>query len=79
MNDMEMNEFIKNFGDQFDDTDVSTFNAETRFRELEEWSSLNALAVLNMIGKKYGVKILPDEMKPTQTIQELFDLVLSKK
>ena len=48
---MEMNEFIKHFGDQFDDTDVSTFTPETRFRELEEWSSLNALAVLNMIGK----------------------------
>ncbi len=76
---MEMNEFIKHFGDQFDDTDVSDFTPETRFRELEEWSSLNALAVLNMIGKKYGVKILPDEMKPTQTIQELYDLVLSKK
>ena len=76
---MEMNEFIKNFGQQFDDTDVSTFTPETRFRELEEWSSLNALAVLNMIGKKYGIKILPDEMKPTQTIQELYDLVLSKK
>ena len=54
---MEMNEFIKHFGDQFDDTDVSTFTPETRFRELEEWSSLNALAVLNMIGKKYGIKI----------------------
>lgn len=76
---MEMNEFIKNFGDQFDDTDVSTFTPETRFRELEEWSSLNALAVLNMIGKKYGIKILPDEMKPKQTIQELYDLVHSKK
>lgn len=76
---MEMNEFIKHFGDQFDDTDVSDFTPETRFRELEEWSSLNALAVLNMIGKKYGIKILPDEMKPSQTIQELYDLVLSKK
>ena len=76
---MEMNEFIKHFGDQFDDTDVSDFTPETRFRELEEWSSLNALAVLNMIGKKYGIKILPDEMKPTQTIQELYDLVISKK
>ena len=76
---MEMNEFIKHFGDQFDDTDVSDFTPETRFRELEEWSSLNALAVLNMIGKKYGIKILPDEMKPTKTIQELYDLVLSKK
>ena len=76
---MEMNDFIKNFGQQFDDTDVSTFTPETRFRELEEWSSLNALAVLNMIGKKYGIKILPDEMRPSQTIQELYDLVLSKK
>lgn len=76
---MEMSDFIKNFGQQFDDTDVSTFTPETRFRELEEWSSLNALAVLNMIGKKYGIKILPDEMKPTKTIQELYDLVLSKK
>ena len=76
---MEMNDFIENFGDQFDDTDVSTFTAQTRFRELEEWSSLNALAVLNMIAKKYGVKILPDKMKPAQTIQELYDLVLSKK
>lgn len=76
---MEMNDFIKKFGEQFDDTDVSTFTPETRFRELEEWSSLNALAVLNMIAKKYAVKILPDEMKPAQTIQELYDLVLSKK
>jgi len=76
---MEMHEFIKNFGDQFDETDVSTFSPETRFRELEEWSSLNALAVLNMVAKKYAIKMLPDEMKPTQTIQELFDLVLSKK
>ena len=76
---MEMNEFIKNFGDQFDDTDVSTFTPETRFRELEECSSLVSLAVLNMVGKKYAIKLLPDEMKPTQTIQELFDLIASKK
>jgi hypothetical protein len=43
-------------------TDVSTFTPETRFRELEEWSSLNALAVLNLIGKNTRIKILPDEM-----------------
>jgi len=76
---MEMLEFIKNFGDQFDDTDVSTFTPSTNFRELEEWSSLNALAVLNMVGKKYSVILKPDEMKVTNTIQELYDLVASKK
>lgn len=74
-----MIDFIKNFGNQFDDTDVSEFTPETRFRELEEWSSLNALAVMNMIAKKYEVKLTPEAMKATQTIQELYDLVMSKK
>lgn len=76
---MEMNDFIKNFSNQFDDTDISEFTAETRFRELEEWSSLNALAIMNMIARKYEVKLTPETMKATQTIQELFDLVISKK
>ena len=75
---MDANEFIKNFAAQFDDTDLSEFTMETRFRELDEWSSLNALAILNMIGKKYTVLLRPDEMNPTNTVQELFDLVQSK-
>jgi acyl carrier protein len=75
---MDANEFIKNFAAQFDDTDASEFTFETRFRELDEWSSLNALAILNMIGKKYSVMLKPEEMKPTNTVQELFDLVESK-
>lgn len=76
---METTDFIKNFAAQFDDTDASEFTLETRFRELEEWSSLNALAIMNMIDKKYAVVLKADEMKPTNTVKELFDLVLSKK
>ena len=75
---MDANDFIKNFAAQFDDTDASEFTLETRFRELDEWSSLNALAILNMIGKKYSIILKPEEMKPTNTVQELFDLVQSK-
>jgi len=74
---MEQKEFIKNFAAQFDETEVSVFTMETRFRELDEWSSLNALAILNMIGKKYCVILKPEDMKKTNTIQELFDLVKS--
>lgn len=75
---MDANDFIKNFAAQFDDTDASEFTLETKFRELDEWSSLNALAILNMIGKKYSVVLKPEEMKPTNKVQELFDLVQSK-
>ena len=77
---MEINEFIKNFADQFDDTELEEFKPETNYREdLDEWSSLTGLAILNMIDKKYGVKVTATEVKGTNTIQEIFDLVVSKK
>lgn len=76
---MEINDFIKNFANQFDETDPSEIQAETNFRELEEWSSLVALAVLNMIAKKYEVKLSPEEMRTTSVVQDLFNLVQSKK
>lgn len=75
---METSDFIKNFAAQFDDTDASEFAMDTRFRELEEWSSLNALAILNMIAKKYAVALKPEEMKTTNTVEELYNLVESK-
>lgn len=76
---MVIKEFIKNFADQFDETEFEEFLPETKFRELDEWSSLNGLAILNMIDKKYGVKITPTEIKGRSTIQEVFDLIVSKK
>ena len=76
---MDIKEFIQNFADQFDETEFEEFQPETKFRDLDEWSSLNGLAILNMIDKKYGVKVTATEVKGTNTIQEIFDLVVSKK
>ncbi len=73
-----MEQFIKYFANQFDDTDITEFKSETNFRDLEEWSSLTALAILNMMEKKYNVTIKADEMKKANTIQELFNLLQSK-
>lgn len=76
---MEMQEFVANFANQFDETELEMFNSETRFRELEEWSSLIGLAVLNMIAKKYDIKITPAELRSVETIEALYNLVVSKK
>ena len=76
---MEINEFFKDFADQFDETELEEFKPETDYREsLEEWSSLTGLAILNMIDKKYGIKLTNSEIKATDTIQSLYDLVASK-
>ena len=76
---MEMQEFVANFANQFDDTELEMFNSETRFRDLEEWSSLIGLAVLNMIAKTYDIKITPAELRSVETIEALYNLVVSKK
>lgn len=75
---MNIQEFIENFADQLDDTEVADLNADTNFRELDDWSSLSALAVLGMIDDEYDVQLKGNEMRGANTIQELFDLVSSK-
>lgn len=78
MNTMVIKDFISNFAAQFEDTEESVFNAETKFRELDEWSSLLALSIIAMVDEEYDVQLKGDEMRSTTTIQELFDLVKSK-
>ncbi len=75
---MEIKDFIANFAAQFDDTEESVFTAETKFRELDEWSSLLALSIIAMVDEEYDVQLKGDEMRSANTIQELFDLVESK-
>ena len=74
-----MKEFIENFANQWDETELELFTLECEFHELEEWSSLTGLAILNMIDKKYGVKVAPAELKACITIQDVYDLVQSKQ
>ena len=75
---MELNDFIVNFADQFEDTDPEEITAESKFHDFDEWDSLIALAVLNMTEKKYGKKITFDEMKKCVTITDLFNLIDKK-
>lgn len=75
---MELKNFIADFADQFDDTDASEIKANTLFHDLEEWDSLIALAVLNMAEKRYGKRITFDEMKKCDTVEDLFNVIVSK-
>ena len=75
---MEIEKFIQNFADQFDDMDVESLTADTNYRDLDGWSSMVALFVMSMIDDEYNVQVDASEMRQTNTIQELFDLVSSK-
>lgn len=75
---MELKDFIENFVAQFDDTDASEIKAETVFKELEEWSSLTALSVIAMVDEEYDVKVKGDDIRKSQTVNDLFMIVKSR-
>ena len=75
---MELNEFIKNFAEQFDETDANEIKAETVFHDLDEWSSLIALSLIAMIDEEYDVTIKGDEMRSAVTVEDLFNIVKAK-
>jgi acyl carrier protein len=76
---MGIKEFIEKFAAQFDDTDASVFTAETKFREIAEWSSLSALSIIAMVDEEYDVEINGQDIRNCETITDLFNLVNGRK
>ena len=75
---MEIKEFIENFASQFDETDSSVFSADTKFKTLEEWSSLTALSIIAMVDEEYNTTIKGDDIRNSSTIEDLFNIVKAK-
>jgi len=75
---MEMDTFLDHFASQFDETDSTIFKPDTKFKDLEEWSSLLALSIIAMIDEEYDVAIKGDDIRNTETIEELFNIIKQK-
>lgn len=75
---MELDDFIEKFAEQFDETDASLFNADTKFRSLPEWSSLAALSIIAMVDEECDVTLKGDDIRNAETINELYNIVKLK-
>lgn len=75
---MELQKFISNFANQFDDTDASEIQADTEYQELEEWSSMTAMSLIAMAKTEYGKTITGREVRSCKTVEELYNLIASK-
>ena len=75
---MELNDFIKDFTDLFEETDPAEITAETLFHELDEWDSLVGLCLIGMVKANYGKTLTGEEIKKAVTVQSLFDILSNK-
>lgn len=75
---MELNEFVTKFAELFEDIDTSNFNAQTDFRDNQEWSSLIGLSVIAMVDEEYDVTLKGDDIKNSKTIEDIYNIVKSR-
>ena len=75
---MEMNTFLQNFADILDDTDAALITQETVFRDLDEWNSLTALSLIAMADEEYDVKLTGDDIKSSNSLNDIFEIIKNK-
>lgn len=75
---MNLNEFIANFSEQFDDTDASEITPDCHFRELEEYSSLIGMSIIAMAKTLYCKSITGADIRSCTTVEDLFNLINKK-
>lgn len=74
-----MEEFVNYFCDILDETDSSSVNPTTRFKELEEWSSIIALSLIAMVDENYDVTLDTEDIRSAVTLEELYNKIQAKK
>ncbi len=75
---MDKNEFLANFAESFDDTDANEIQFDTKFHDLDEWSSLTGMSVIALAKTEYGKTITGAELRACVTVEDVFNLIANK-
>lgn len=75
---MTLEEFIKLFATEFDNTAEDVFTAKTNYKSLDEWSSLVALSIISMVDEEFDKRLTGADLRSMDTIEDLYNLILTK-
>ncbi|MBD5243968.1 MAG: acyl carrier protein [Barnesiella sp.] len=75
---MDLTEFIEKFIEVFDEPENLTLSPDTYFKELDEYSSLTALAIIAFADENFEVSLTGKDIRSVDTIQDLYDLIRDK-
>lgn len=75
---MTLDEFVKAFAAEFEETPADQFKADTVFKSLDEWGSLTALSIIALAMEEFEKKITGADLRSCNTIEDLYNLIQSK-
>lgn len=67
-----IDELVKNV---FTSTPREVIMGDTKYMELDEWSSLTAFSLISFIDNTYGKKLLLPELLQAQTLEDLYIII----
>ncbi len=71
--------FVELIRSQFSAQVQSTINENTDIKTLKEWSSLQTMIIVNEIDKEFGVVLDVNDLKSSDSVEQLYKIVKSKK
>ncbi|MEI6122638.1 MAG: acyl carrier protein [Bacteroidota bacterium] len=75
---MNIADFILKIENEFEDLEPGKMKPESRFREIFDWNSVNALTMIALVDSEYDVMLVAEDFQKSKTVQDLFNIVLLK-
>lgn len=76
---MEFKEFVVIFAEALDMDNAKKLKLETKFRELDDWSSLSSLNLIAAVDDQLGIALDSSDIKNSSTIGEIFRIIKKKQ
>lgn len=73
-----IDKFIKLVEDEFDDLEPGIMKPESKFKEVMEWNSINALIFVALVKTEFDVDVNADDLIKSQTVLDLYNLVAER-
>jgi len=76
---MCIEDFIRKIENEFDDLKPGLLRPDSRYKEIFEWNSINALILVAMVKTEYDVTLSPADLIASKTIRDIFDVIENRK
>lgn len=71
-------DFITKIEAEFDELEPGKLKPESKFRDMFDWNSINALVLIAMVKTEYDVTITADDLVKSKTVNDVFETVKSR-
>ena len=75
---MNINEFIIKIEEEFSDLDPGKLKLESKFREMFEWNSMNALILIALVSTEYDVTLNAEDLIKSVSVNDIYKIIESR-